>query len=59
MKDILYLKKSKMAGKKYYLCAYEKARYNINNVYSTNNGCTEYHVGAKQNAPGKQGRKAG
>ena len=53
MKDILYLKKSKMAGKKCYLCAYEKAHYYITNVYSTDSGCTEYHVSAESPASGQ------
>lgn len=52
MKDILYIKKSKMAGKKYYLCAYEKAHSNIINVYPPNYGSTEYHVDVKSSTSG-------
>ena len=52
MKDILYLKKSKMAGKKYYLCAYEKTHFYNIDVYSYHYGCTKYHVGAKSPASG-------
>jgi len=53
MKDILYLKKSKMAGKKCYLCAYEKAHFYITHVYSTHIGCTKRHVGAESPASGQ------
>lgn len=58
MKHILYPKKSKMAGKKCYLCAYEKAHYYIINVYSAYSGCAERHVGAESPTSGQQGRDA-
>ena len=53
MKGILYLKKSEIAGKKHYLCAYEKTHFNIINVYPFYNGCTEYHVGINSHTSGK------